>query len=155
MTLSLKGVENMGTICGADCAACSFRDRCRGCEKTCGRPFGGACVAAEFIKAQGKEAYEAFKGELLGEINALLEARGLPAADKLHELPGFFVDLAYPLPNGETARFLEGSRVYLGAQLRAGREDMCYGVVADREFILLCRYRAAGDDPELLLYQKR
>ena len=47
----------MSTICGADCGKCSFKDSCKGCEKTCGRPFGGSCVAAEYIRTGGKEAY--------------------------------------------------------------------------------------------------
>ena len=34
-------------ICGANCAGCSFREGCAGCAATCGRPFGGACVAAD------------------------------------------------------------------------------------------------------------
>ena len=95
----------METICGAKCADCTLRDRCGGCEATCGRPFGGPCVAAEYIKAHGKAAYESFKQGLLREVNALLEENGLPAAEALHELPGFFVNLAYPLPGGRRRNF--------------------------------------------------
>ena len=51
----------MKTICGADCGKCPFREECRGCAATCGRPFGGTCVTAEYIKAGGVEKYREFK----------------------------------------------------------------------------------------------
>ena len=41
------------SICGANCEKCSFMDSCRGCAATRGRPFGGACIAAEYIKTGG------------------------------------------------------------------------------------------------------
>ena len=144
----------MSTICGAKCEGCSFTEKCRGCEASCGSPFGGGCVAAEHILARGKEAYEAFKAALLGELNALLSARGLPAAEALHELPGFYVNLAYPLPGGGEARFLSDRRVYLGTQADGGN-GRCIGAVADGGFLLVCSYGAEGAEPELIAYVKR
>ena len=143
------------SICGADCAACGFRGSCRGCAATGGRPFGGSCVAAEYIKAGGKDRYGAFKRKLLTEVNALLRANDIPEAEALYELPGMFVNLAYPLPSGKTVPFLDESRVYLGCQIEYADQGICYGVVADAGFILICRYSVNGSEPELIVYQKR
>lgn len=51
----------MSSICGADCSACKMKAECRGCAETCGSPFGGKCIAAEYIRFGGKTAYETFK----------------------------------------------------------------------------------------------
>ena len=45
-----------GSICGANCEKCSFQDSCRGCAATCGRPFGGTCVAAEYTIEVGSSS---------------------------------------------------------------------------------------------------
>ncbi len=150
-----KAVHGMGTICGANCDHCGFREQCAGCEKTCGSPFGGKCVAAEYIKAKGKEEYAGFKQALLAEVNALLASCGYPAAAALTELPGFYVNLAYPLPGGESVKFLEDKNVYLGAQVEVAGQERCVGAVADGGFILLCSYGENGAVPELLAYRKR
>ena len=143
----------MSTICGAQCEGCNFKANCHGCTETCGRPFGGACIAAECIKACGKEKYAEFKQNLLIEINALLQTNNIPAADALNELPGFFVNLPYPLPSGETVKFLNDKNVYLGTQIEAS--DGCYGVIADQHFILVCSYKINGTEPKLIAYKKR
>ena len=145
----------METICGANCERCSFKSSCRGCAATCGKPFGGDCVAAEYIKAQGKEKYTQFKTALLKEINALLKAYSIPEADALHELPGSFVNLEYPISGDASVKMLDDKRVYLGCQVTAAEPGVCYGAVADTGFILLSRYREGGSDPELILYKKR
>ncbi len=145
----------MKTLCGADCEACQFRGTCRGCEATCGKPFGGTCVAAEYIKANGLEQYAGFKQELLHEINALLKENGVPQAQALYELPGSFVNLSYPIPSGETVKLLDDKKVYLGTQIESADSCRCYGVVADTEFILICSYGDNGSAPELKIYKKR
>ena len=142
-------------ICGANCAACGQRETCPGCAATGGSPFGGRCVVAEYIRTGGMEQYTAFRAGLLGEINALLRARDLPAAETLYELPGAWVNLAYPLPSGETARLLDDKNIYLGCQIEFGGLGVCYGVVADAGFILICSYSVNGSEPELIVYQKR
>ncbi|MCR5120837.1 MAG: DUF3795 domain-containing protein [Ruminococcus sp.] len=144
----------MSTLCGANCDGCSFSKNCRGCESTCGRPFGGTCVAAEYIKVGGREKYAEFKHILLQEVNDILKANGIPAAEGLCELPGSFVNLAYPLPNGTAAKFLDDTKVYLGTQVQPG-DIACFGVVADTTFILVCSYGVDGSEPELVAYRKR
>lgn len=147
--------KNMESICGADCAGCTFKEGCRGCKATCGRPFGGACVAAEYIKLGGMEKYREFKQILLEEVNALLRSNDLPAADALCELPGAFVNLSYPLPNGRTEKLLDDKKIYLGTQIEFADRGVCYGVVADTTFILICSYSVDGSEPELVAYRKR
>ena len=142
-------------ICGADCGACQNQETCPGCAETGGSPFGGRCVAAEYIKFGGMEQYKVFREQLLGEINALLRARDLPAAEALYELPGAWVNLAYPLPSGETVRLLNDKNIYLGCQIEFADLGVCYGVAADDGFILLCSYSVSGSEPELIVYQKR
>ena len=145
----------MGTICGANCEGCSFKATCAGCAATCGKPFGGTCVAAEYIKLGGREKYAEFKQGLLEEINALLEKHGIPEAKALYELAGSFVNLAYPLPSGENVKLLDETKIYLGAQIELDGQDFCCGVVADTGFILVSRYGENGTNPELICYERR
>ncbi|MBR3038017.1 MAG: helix-turn-helix domain-containing protein, partial [Clostridia bacterium] len=49
--------------------------------------------------------FEAFKQQLIREINDL-HIEGMPKVEKLNALVGSFVNLAYPLPNGTSAKFL-------------------------------------------------
>lgn len=144
----------MSTICGANCSGCPFAENCHGCESTCGRPFGGTCIATEYIKVGGREKYNEFKKILLGEVNDILKSNGIPAATELCELPGSFVNLAYPLPNGTAAKFLDDTKVYLGTQIQLD-DIACFGVVADTAFILVCSYGVDGSAPELVAYKKR
>ena len=145
----------MNTICGANCENCGLKDSCAGCAATCGRPFGGDCVAAEYIKAGGREKYAEFKEKLLREINALLAENDIPAAAALYELQGSFVDLPYPLPSGESVKFLDPKKIYLGTQIEAPDLGFYFGAVADTSFLLVCRYGEGGTDPELIAYKKR
>ncbi len=145
----------METYCGADCGSCPSRNECRGCRETCGSPFGGSCVAAEYIQAGGLSAYRQFKQKLTEEINALLAAEGLPAADGLFELVGSFVNLEYTTPGGEKVKFLNDNNIYLGTQIEFADRGVCFGVVADTRFILICSYSVDGSEPELVLYRRR
>ena len=140
----------MSTLCGADCSGCSFKAECRGCAATCGSPFGGKCVAAEYIKNNSRDRYAEYKADLLSRVNDFMRNNGLPEALALFELPGFYVNLAYPLPNGEEVRFLNDRDIYLGAQIEASGK--CYGMICDGSFILVCRYGMNGSDPELTVY---
>lgn len=70
-------------------------------------------------------------------------------------LNGFFVNLKYPLANGQTVKLLEDQKVYLGNQIEIPGSDKCYGVVAEERFLLVCEYGCNGADPELVLYKRR
>ena len=99
--------------------------------------------------------FEAFKRQLIGEINAL-GIEGMPKLDKLNALVGSYVNLAYPLPGGAAVKFLDDRKTYLGNQLEPEfGGDRCFGVLANMDFILVCTYGEGGADPELVLYKKR
>jgi len=99
--------------------------------------------------------FEAFKRQLIDEINAL-GIEGMPKVEKLNALVGRFVNLEYPLPNGAKAKFLDDGTTYLGNQLESDfGGDRCFGVLANMDFILVCTYEKDGENPELMLYRKR
>ncbi len=103
--------------------------------------------------------FDEFKKQLIDEINALSIA-GMPKVEKLNSLVGKYVNLAYRLPNGANVKFLDDEATYLGTQLEPefGEHtgtDRCFGVLANRDFILIATYGAQGADPQLVLYKKR
>ena len=103
----------------------------------------------------GDPEFEAFKKQLICEINSL-EIEGMPKLEKLNALVGAYVNLAYPLPSGALVKFLNDGQTYLGNQLeKQDGSGRCFGVLANREFILICTYGCEGADPELVLYKKR
>ena len=62
----------MLSICGKDCCEkCSRKESCGGCIKVKGHPFGGQCVAANWVQNFGREGMEERKQALIQEINAL------------------------------------------------------------------------------------
>jgi len=142
------------TFCGLDCCKdCGKRKECGGCEACGGHPLGGSCIAAKTILAEGKEGFAALQETLLREINGL-GISGLKT-DRLNLLPGYYVNLEYPFANGTSVQFLNDGDIYLGTQVERENSERCYGVVADRDFILVCEYGCNGADPLLLLYRKR
>jgi transcriptional regulator with XRE-family HTH domain len=99
--------------------------------------------------------FEAFKKQLMEEINAL-HIEGMPKVEALNALVGKFVNLEYRLPNGIKAKFLDDQTTYLGNQLESEiAEGLCFGVLANMDFILVCTYEKDGANPELILYKKR
>ncbi len=102
----------------------------------------------------GKKIAE-LKKKLIDEINAL-RIEGMPEVKALNALAGSDVDLAYPLPNGKTANFLDGNTTYLGARLEPlFGGDRFFGVLANNDFLLIATYEKDGENPELVLYKKR
>lgn len=99
--------------------------------------------------------FDEFKHQLIKEINDL-HIEGLPKVEKLNALVGQYVNLAYPLPSGETVKFLDDKKTYLGNQLECefGGERY-FGVLAGMDFILVSTYDASGENPELVVYKKR
>lgn len=145
----------MKTLCGIDCKeVCSmYKNGCPGCRETDGKPFGGACVAAECVRTGGEEGLRSFKQKVVDEINAL----GIPelTVKELYYLSGAYVNLAYPMDDGSRVKFLDDKKVYLGCQIERKGNDRCYGVVASESFILVCEYGCEGKDPALVAYRKR
>ncbi len=144
----------MKTICGIDCATCEWKEGCKGCAETDGRPLGGECVAAKCFKMGGEKCFTAYKNQLIEEFNALGIA-DMPPVTTLCSLCGAYVNLEYPLPNGESIKLLDNSKIYLGYQLEKPNSDRCYGLVADDDYLLVCEYGCNGAEPEIILYKKR
>ncbi len=145
----------MASICGMDCCKeCSRKEECGGCQKVKGHPFGkGTCIAAECMKRGGIEEFFHFKNILISEFNAL-GIEGLEVSD-LNLLNGFFVNLEYPLANGQCVKLLQDHNIYLGTQIEIPGSDRCYGLVADDRYLLVCQYGCNGQKPEIILYKKR
>ena len=145
----------MISLCGLDCCgSCDRREACGGCVATQGNPFGGTCLAAECVKKGGQEEFLALKATLVKEINSL-GLKGLQIED-LNLLNGFYVNLEYPLPNGETVKFLNDHNVYLGNQIcKHDGSGRCFGLTADENWLLVCEYGDNGSDPEIVVYKRR
>ena len=150
----------MDSICGANCNNCGYgkNNDCKGCKETNGCPFGKQCFIAKYILTGGKENYELFKKQLVDEINNL-NIEGMPKIDDLNPLNGSFVNLSYPMPNGESFKLLYDDDIYLGNQVESEFNDgeiiRCFGILANMDFILISEYGVNGDNPELILYKKR
>ena len=150
----------MEGICGANCNNCEYgeKNNCKGCKATNGCPFGKQCFIAKYILTGGRENYEAFKDQLIKEINEL-NIPGMPKIEELNALNGTFVNLKYPLPNGQEVQFLDDNEIYLGNQVESefndGKIIRCYGVIANMNFILISEYGANGANPEIIMYKKR
>lgn len=100
-------------------------------------------------------AFEAFKRQLIDEINAL-NIEGMPKLESLNALVGEYVNLPYRLPGGNSVKFLNDETTYLGNQLESlFGGDRCFGVLGNMEFIMVSTYGKDGTDPELVLYKKR
>ena len=103
----------------------------------------------------GAEEFEAFKKQLVDEINGL-HIEGMPKVEKLNALVGGYINLEYRLPNGKSVRFLDDSATYLGTQLVNEQDgNRCFGIAANADFILVCTYEENGENPELVVYKKR
>ena len=102
-----------------------------------------------------KENFDAFKQQLIDEINAL-HIEGMPKVETLNALVGSYINLEYRLPNGKTMKFLDDNTTYLGTQLECEfGGDHCFGIAANMDFILVCTYETNGVNPELVIYKKR
>ena len=103
----------------------------------------------------GGEVFDALKKQLIDEFNAL-GIHDMPKVEKLNALVGKFVNLDYPLPGGNTARFLNDEATYFGNQMESEAGDgKCFGILGNKEFLLVARYGEGGVNPELILYKKR
>jgi transcriptional regulator with XRE-family HTH domain len=99
--------------------------------------------------------FEEFKRKLIEEINSL-HIEGMPKLEKLNALVGGYVNLEYTLPGGAKVKFLNDNTTYLGNQLESDIvQRLCFRVLANMDFILVCTYEEEGKNPELILYKKR
>lgn len=144
----------MLSICGLDCCGrCERKNDCGGCVETGGRPFGGACVAAECVKRGGAEALKRMKDTLVEEVNAL-GIQGLQVRD-LNLMNGSYINLEYTLTNGQCVKLLENDCIYWANQVEIPGSDRCYGIAADDGYLLVCEYGCNGARPQIVVYKRR
>ncbi len=149
----------MKSICNANCNECEMfkSNKCKGCKETKGCPFGKKCWIAKYIELSKKE-FETFKKQLIDEFNSL-NIDGMPKIKELYPLNGSFVNLEYPLPNGNKSKLLKDNETYLGTQVECIFNDKdikkCYGLLANMDFLLVSEYEENGVNPELIIYKKR
>ena len=78
----------MNTICGAECSKCPFKEDCKGCAATEGKPFGGSCTVAECCKKRGLASCSKclspcdLKSRLIDEFDSL----GIADMEKVEDL---------------------------------------------------------------------
>ena len=148
------------SICGADCKNCGYgkNNRCKGCLESKGCPFGKQCFIFKYIKTGGTENYRIFKKQLIDEFNSL-GIPGMPAIKELYAMNGCYVNLAYPMPNGERIKVLDDNGIYLCNQVECEFNDgaiiRCFGLVAGMDFLLVSEYGENGANPEIVVYKKR
>lgn len=146
--------ENMKTICGIDCSGCGWKGICKGCIETDGHPFGGECVAAECYKSGGEKCFVAYKDQTIKEFNDLGIA-DMPTVTNLCQLYGAYINSEYTLPGGQKIKLLDDNKIYLGYQLEKENSDRCYGLAADKHYLLVCEYGCNGAEPEIIVFKKR
>lgn len=150
----------MSSLCGANCAECGYytNSSCKGCKESDGCPFGKQCFIAKYISVGGMAAYSELVSKLASEFDSL-GIEGLPKITELYPMTGAYVNLAYPLPNGETAKLLDDREIYLCNQVECefscGEACRCYGLVASMDFLLVAEYGENGINPVLIAYKKR
>lgn len=151
----------MKTICGADCNKCGFKENCSGCQETNGHPFGDSCMLAQCSNNNScdegcKSCSDAckLKAKLIEEFNAL-GIEDMEEVTNLNALKGSFVNLEYTLPSGQTIKFWNDNRIYLGNQICKKNSDRCYGLTADENYLLVCEYGENGANPEIVIFRKR
>ena len=151
----------MKTVCGLDCSECGMKDSCAGCAETNGRPFGGSCMIAVCCENKGcmncGKSFEApcgLKQQLISEFNAL-GIKDMEEVTDLNALHGEYVNLQYTLPGGQKIKIWDNDRVYLGNQICKKNSDRCYGLTADKNYLLVCEYGENGSDAEIVVYKRR
>ena len=148
------------TICGLDCSACQMNDVCSGCIATEGNPSGGGCVRAECCHSSALASCEEcaqqcwYKSKIIDDIKAL-GIDDMEPVTELYSLSGSFVNLGYPLPCGQTVKFLDDRRIYLGTQVHKINTDRCYGIAADSDWILVSEYGENGSDAQPVVFSRR
>lgn len=151
----------INSICGVDCTKCQLQDTCAGCTETQGQPFGGKCILATCCQKRGFSSCQSCleqpcqeKQQLIQTFNQL-SIQDMPEVTELYPLQGALINLEYTLANGQKIKLLEDQKIYLANQLHKKDSDICYGLAADENYLLVCEYSAGGSDAAIILYQKR
>lgn len=93
------------------------------------------------------------KRQLIEEFNKL----GIPDMKEitdLYEHKGDFVNLNFPLPNGEFVKLWDDNKTYYINQVEKENGDRCYGLTADKKYLLVCEYGCGGSNPEIVVFKR-
>jgi len=142
----------MKSICGIDCMKCELSGACNGCAATGGQPFGAECIVAEYCK-KGKTALNELKEKLMSAFNSL-NIQDMEEVTELHALKGSFANIEYILPNGQSIKFWEDDKIYLGNQLHKKHSHRCYGIIADETYLMVSEYSAYGSDAKIIIFKQ-
>ena len=148
----MEAEDRAKSICGIDCMACGFSGDCKGCVQTDGRPFGAECIAAVYCK-KGGNALSELKEKVIAAFNEL-HIQDMEEVKALHYLKGSLVNLAYVLPSGESVKFWDDRKIYLGNQLHKEGSGRCYGIVADEKYLMVSEYGDNGSDAEIVIFKR-
>lgn len=72
----------------------------------------------------------------------------------LNALKGSFINLEYHLPGGQTVKFWNDNKIYLGNQLHKKDSDRCYGIAADEKYLMVSEYGENGSDAEIVVFKR-
>ncbi len=142
----------METYCGANCAPCPDRADCKGCAETNGSPFGAECIAA-FYAGQGEGELPRCKARLIAAFNAL-HIPDMEPVTELNLLKGAYINLSYTLPGGQQVKFWDDNTIYFANQQHKKGSDRCYGVAANRTYLLVSEYGCGGADAEIVAFRR-
>ena len=114
-------------------------------------------MAVLYLEVGDRDSFTELKNNIISEFNSL-KVEGMPKIEELYPLHGAFVNLEYPLPNGEKVKLLNDNEAYLGNQVECefndGKVKRCYGLLANMTFLLVCEYGENGTNPEIIIYKK-
>lgn len=142
----------MKSVCGIDCTKCELNSTCHGCLKTNGRPFGADCVVAVCCQ-KGEHALSELKEKLIAAIRAL-DIPDMGELTDLNALKGSFINIEYTLPNGQSVKFWDDNKIYLGNQLPKKGSNRCYGIAADEKYLMISEYGDYGSDAEIVIWKR-
>lgn len=94
------------------------------------------------------------KEQLIKEFNAL-GISDMAEITELYEGKGSFVNLDFPLPNGQTAKLWDDDKTYYINQIEKKGSTRCYGLTADEHHLLVCEYGDGGSDAEIIILKRR
>lgn len=139
------------SLCGIDCTKCKLNSICNGCTKTQGKPFGAECMVVLCLK-DGENALCKLKKDLIAAFNAL-SIQDMEEVTELNALKGSFINIEYTLPNGQILKFWDDNRIYLGNQIHKNDSDRCYGIIADKKYLMVSEYSGYVSDAEVIVFK--
>lgn len=151
----------MIAICGIDCSKCPDRADCGGCMETGGRPYNAECIVAncchdkKFSKCdECSDKPCALKAKAIDEFNEL-HIEGMEKITELNSLLGSIINMDYKLPNGQTVKFFDDKKGYLGNLIQKQNSTNKFGLAADAEHLSVCEFAEGSSEAELIIYKKR